>query len=74
MVKDLKVDDNYYFLLNWLFVLDNYKFDSDIIKLINELFTLVNKKIFNGMDFENLNICNQENYYQILFRKIVFYH
>lgn len=67
--KELKVDDNYYFLLNWLFVLDNYKFDSDIIKLINELFTLVNKKIFNGMDFENLDICNQETIIRYYLKK-----
>ena len=56
MYKEIPVDRNLLHLQNVIFDLDNYEFDSDIIKLLNELKTLVDKKMFSNYDFENYNI------------------
>ena len=56
MYKEIPVDRNLLFLSEVLFALDSYTFDSDIIKLLNDLSFLVNKKMFSNYDFENYNI------------------
>ena len=56
MYKEIPVDRNLLFLSEVLFALDSYTFDSDIIKLLNDLSFLVNKKMFSNYDFENYNV------------------
>ena len=56
MYKDIVVDRNLYHLMNVLFDLDSYKFDKDIIKILNDLKNLVDKKMFSNFDFSNYNI------------------
>lgn len=58
--KDIEVDRNLYHLMNLLFDLDCYNFDSDIIRLLNELKTLVDKKLFANYDFSNYNIMSEK--------------
>lgn len=53
MKYEIEVDRNLYHLQEVLFDLDNYSFDSDILKLLNELTTLVNNKIFSGQPEAN---------------------
>ena len=60
MYKEIKVDRNLFHLSNILFDLDNYNFDSDIIKALNDLKTLVDKKLWSSFDFDNYNIMNED--------------
>lgn len=60
MYKEIKVDRNLFHLSNILFDLDNYNFDSDIIKALNDLKTLVDKKLWSNFDFDNYNIMNED--------------
>ena len=56
MYKDIVVDRNLYHLMNVLFDLDSYKFYKYIIKILNDLKNLVDKKMFSNFDFSNYNI------------------
>lgn len=56
MYKEIPVDRNLLFLSEVLFALDSFTFDSDIIKLLNDLSFLVDKKMFSNYDFENYNV------------------
>lgn len=58
--KEIEVDRNLYYLMNLLFELDHYKFDSDVIKILNDLKTLVDKKLFSDYDFSNYNIMSEK--------------
>lgn len=60
MYKDIVVDRNLYHLMNVLFDLDYYNFDKEIVKLLNELKTLVDKKMFLDYDFSNYNIMSEQ--------------
>lgn len=60
IVETIKLDRNLLHLENVIFDLDFYKFDSDIIKLINELKTLVDKKLYSNLNYNNLDIVEQE--------------
>lgn len=60
MYKDFVVDSNLYHLLNVLFDLDSYKFDKDIIKILNDLKILVDKKMFSNFDFSDCNVQSKE--------------
>lgn len=46
MYKTLKVDSNLLHLQNVLFDLDNYSFDRDVLKLLNDLKSLVDRKMY----------------------------
>ena len=46
MSEEIEFDVNLLYLQNLLFSLDNFHFDKDVIVLLNELSSLVNKKIF----------------------------
>lgn len=52
MYKEVEVDVNLYHLEFILFDLDNYKFDSDIISILNDLKSLVDKKIWSNIKLE----------------------
>lgn len=49
MKQEIEVDRNLYHLQDVLFDLDNYSFDSDIIKLLNELKFVLDKKMFSNI-------------------------
>lgn len=53
---ELMVDRDLYHLSNVLFDLDNYHFDSDVQKLLNELMDLVQHKLLTNFDFDNFDI------------------
>ncbi len=54
MTYEFKVDGNLYHLQNVLFDLDNYSFDRDIISLLNQLKTLVDKKLYLNLHDGNI--------------------
>lgn len=62
ITKELKIDINLLHLQQVIFDLDNYNYDSDIIRLLNELKTLVDKKIYSNLelDLEKHDIYKQE--------------
>lgn len=60
MQEEVKLDENLLYLSNILFTLDNYKFDSDIIKLLNELKILVDKKMYSNFNLECRDIIKYE--------------
>ena len=69
MYKEIPVDRNLLFLSEVLFALDSYTFDSDIIKLLNDLSFLVNKKMFSNYDFENYNVQANDGVLRYLINK-----
>lgn len=56
MSEEIEFDVNLLYLQNLLFSLDNFRFDKDIIVLLNELSSLVNKKIFSSCKYPSLDI------------------
>lgn len=69
MYKEILVDRDLFHLLNVLFDLDSYKFDNDVIKLINELKSLVDKKLFSDYEFENYHIIDDKIIIRYLLEK-----
>ena len=53
MNKELVVNRSLYHLLEVLFDLDNYQFDNDVVKILNDLKTLVDSKIYSSFNFED---------------------
>lgn len=49
---EVLIDKNLYHLQNILFDLDNYKFDSDVIGLLNALKTIVDNKLLSNVDWQ----------------------
>ena len=45
MIEELQVEENLIHLEKVLFDLDNYRFDKDVITLLNQLKSLVDKKL-----------------------------
>lgn len=56
----IEVDENLLFLQYFLFCLDNYKFDRDIIKLLNDLKILVDNKLYAPLNETNFDIVSQK--------------
>lgn len=69
MYKEIEVDINLFFLENLLFGLDYYKFDTDIIKLLNELKSLVDKKLYSNFPFEDYNVLDEKIKIRFLLQK-----
>lgn len=69
MYKEIEVDRNLYHLLNVLFDLDSYKFDREVIALLNQLKSLVDKKLWSGLDFEYYNIMDEKIIVRYLLEK-----
>lgn len=57
---EIEVDENLLRLEYFLLDLDSYKFDRDIIKLLNDLKTLVDNKLFAPLNETNLDIVSQK--------------
>lgn len=69
MIQDLKINENLWYLDMTLHSLGYYKFDSDIIKLLNELKTLVDKKLYTNFNPEGHDIKEQYLVMHYLFEK-----
>ena len=59
MYKDILVDANLLHLQNILFDLENYSFDTDIIRLLNDLKSLVDNKMYHNYTFSNYNVMDK---------------
>lgn len=62
MTKDVEliIDENLLHLEHVLLDLDLYKFDRDVIKLINELKSLVDKKLYSSIGYDDYDIAEYE--------------
>lgn len=69
MFQEIEVDSNLYHLENVLFDLDSYKFDKDIIKLLNDLKTLVDKKLYSTFNPNGYDIIDQRLFVKYSFKK-----
>lgn len=56
MIEEIEFDENLFFLQHVLFALDTYNFDKDILKLLNELKSLVDKKMFYSSKYHNKDL------------------
>lgn len=70
MYEKLEVDKNLYHLENVLFDLDSYKFDADIIKILNDLKFLVDKKIYSNFNQNGYDIIDEKIIIEFLLKKI----
>ena len=69
ITETLKVDRNLLHLEDVLFDLDYYEFDNDIIKLLNDLKNLVDKKLYSNSNYNNLDIVEKELIIKFYFKK-----
>lgn len=69
MYQEIEVDSNLYHLENVLFDLDSYKFDKDIIKLLNDLKLLVDKKLYSTFNPNGYDIIDQKLFVKYSFKK-----
>lgn len=53
MTEEKVIDENLLHLENVLLDLDNYKFDQEIISLLNDLKSLCDKKLYSVFSFHN---------------------
>lgn len=69
IIKELPVDENLIHLEHVIFDLDSYKFDRDILSKINELKTLVDKKLYSNFNLKGLDIEEQQMYIRFKLKK-----
>lgn len=62
IVEELQVDENLIHLENVILDLDSYKFDRDVIALLNQLKSLVDKKLYSNFNLKGLDIKEQQMY------------
>ena len=62
IVEELQVDENLIHLENVIFDLDSYKFDRDVIALLNQLKSLVDKKLYSNFNLKGRDIAEQKMY------------
>lgn len=62
IVEELQVDENLIHLENVILDLDSYKFDRDVIALLNQLKSLVDKKLYSNFNLKGLDIEEQQMY------------
>lgn len=62
IIEELPVDENLIHLEHVIFDLDSYKFDRDILSKINELKTLVDKKLYSNFNLKGRDIEEQQMY------------
>ena len=62
IVEELQVDENLIHLENVIFDLDNYNFDRDVIALLNQLKSLVDKKLYSNLNLKGRDIAEQKMY------------
>lgn len=59
MYKEIEVNSNLYFLQYLLFTLENCKFDNDITKILEDLKSLLDKKLWSNISLENYDIVDE---------------
>lgn len=62
IVEELQVDENLIHLENVIFDLDSYKFDRDVIALLNQLKSLVDKKLYSNFNLKCRDIEEHQMY------------
>lgn len=62
IVEELQVDDDLIHLEYVIFDLDSYKFDRDVIALLNQLKSLVDKKLYSNFNLKGRDIEEQQMY------------
>lgn len=62
IVEELQVDKNLIHLENVILDLDSYKFDRDVIALLNQLKSLVDKKLYSNFNLKGRDIEEQQMY------------
>lgn len=62
IVEELQVDEDLIHLEHVIFDLDSYKFDRDIIALLNQLKSLVDKKLYSNFNLKGRDIEEQQMY------------
>ena len=62
IVEELQVDENLIHLENVIFDLDNYNFDRDVIALLNQLKSLVDKKLYSNLNLKGRDIAEKKMY------------
>lgn len=62
IVEELQVDENLIHLENVILDLDSYKFDRDVIALLNQLKSLVDKKLYSNFNLKGRDIEEQQMY------------
>ena len=62
IVEELQVDEDLIHLVNVIFNLDSYKFDRDVIALLNQLKSLVDKKLYSNFNLKGRDIVEQKMY------------
>lgn len=68
--KYFKVNYNLLYLEMLLFTLDDFSFDSDIIKLINDLKELVDNKIYSNEIPDNCDVSDTNFYIKLDLKKV----
>ena len=70
VIEELEVNEDLIHLEHVLFDLDGYKFDRDIIKLLNELKSLVDKKLYSNFNLKGRDIEEQQMYIRFKLKKL----
>lgn len=69
MYKEIEVNENLFYLEHVLFSLDSFKFDDDVIKVLDYLKTLVDKKLYSNFPFEDYNVLDEKIKIRFLLQK-----
>ena len=67
--KEILVDRDLYHLQNVLFDLDDYRFDADILQILNNLKSLIDQKLYGQYDFENYNVQDKKIIVRFIIQK-----
>lgn len=62
IVEELQVDEDLIHLEHVIFDLDSYKFDRDVIALLNQLKSLVDKNLYSNFNLKGRDIEEQQMY------------
>lgn len=60
MYKEIEVDGNLFYLERLLFSLDYFRFDDEIIELLNNLKSLIDKKLYSNLSLDNFDILEEK--------------
>ncbi len=67
--REIVIDNNLYYLEYVLNDLDKYKFDDDIVDLLNRLKTLVNDKMWGNVELNDYDILDDKIKIQLFLEK-----
>ena len=62
ILEELQVDENLIYLENFIFDLERYKFDKDVIVLLNQLKSLIDKKLYSNLNLKGRDIVERKMY------------